>query len=262
MPSINTGSIEVSKTIFTAPIYGEYILECWGGGSNACNFSGHITPSVNGGYSKGIYIIGKNESIYAIVGGAGRTNSGRNGGAGGFNGGGNGGYGGPTGGQCGGSGGGGASHFAKRSCLLKDMSSDYGMNLLLVAGGAGGSAANGHNDGYGGGEEGASTSTYGWTGVSSVFRPGGTQNAGYAFGVGQSAGTKTAGNCGVEGNGGGGGGLWGGYTYLGDGDGSCCSGSGGSGFVNTALLKSGSTTQNVKSPTANNGYCSISWFLQ
>lgn len=65
------------------------------------------------------------------------------------------------------------------------------------------------------------------------------------------------------GSGGGGGGFWGGYSYQGDGDGSCCSGSGGSGYINAKLVTSGSTIQNATSPSGNtDGYCSVSWFLK
>ena len=259
-----TGRVETSSTAFTAPVAGEYILECWGAGSHGYNDVSRSLYGIdiNGGYSLGKYIMVINETIYVICGGGGYTNNKLSGGQGGFNGGGNGGNGSSF---AGGSGGGGASHITKRCALLKDLASDYDENLLLVAGGAGGSALNGHNNGYGGGTMGGSTFTAGWstTGVSPALVKGATQIEGYTFGIGQSGGRKTHGNAGAEGTGGGGGGFWGGYSYQGDGDGSCCSGSGGSGYINAKLVTSGSTIQNATSPSGNtDGYCSVSWFLK
>lgn len=259
-----TGRVETSSTAFTAPVAGEYILECWGAGSHGYNDEPRSLYGIdiNGGYSLGKYIMVINETIYVICGGGGYTNNKLSGGQGGFNGGGNGGNGSSF---AGGSGGGGASHITKRCALLKDLASDYDENLLLVAGGAGGSALNGHNNGYGGGTMGGSTFTAGWstTGVSPALVKGATQTEGYTFGIGQSGGRKTHGQAGAEGTGGGGGGFWGGYSYQGDGDGSCCSGSGGSGYINAKLVTSGSTIQNATSPSGNtDGYCSVSWFLK
>lgn len=259
-----TGRVETSSTAFTAPVAGEYILECWGAGSHGYNDVSRSLYGIdiNGGYSLGKYIMVINETIYVICGGGGYTNNNLSGGQGGFNGGGNGGNGSSF---AGGSGGGGASHITKRCALLKDLASDYDENLLLVAGGAGGSAINGQNNGYGGGTMGGSTFTAGWstTGVSPALVKGATQTEGYTFGIGQSGGRKTHGNAGAEGTGGGGGGFWGGYSYQGDGDGSCCSGSGGSGYINAKLVTSGSTIQNATSPSGNtDGYCSVSWFLE
>lgn len=259
-----TGRVETSSTAFTAPVAGEYILECWGAGSHGYNDEPRSLYGIdiNGGYSLGKYIMVINETIYVICGGGGYTNNKLSGGQGGFNGGGNGGNGSSF---AGGSGGGGASHITKRCALLKDLASDYDENLLLVAGGAGGSAINGHNNGYGGGTMGGSTFTAGWstTGVSPALVKGATQTEGYTFGIGQSGGRKTHGQAGAEGTGGGGGGFWGGYSYQGDGDGSCCSGSGGSGYINAKLVTSGSTIQNATSPSGNtDGYCSVSWFLK
>ena len=246
--------METSSTAFTAPVAGEYILECWGAGSHGYNDAPRSLYGIdiNGGYSLGKYIMVINETIYVICGGGGYTNNKLSGGQGGFNGGGNGGNGSSF---AGGSGGGGASHITKRCALLKDLASDYDENLLLVAGGAGGSALNGHNNGYGGGTMGGSTFTAGWstTGVSPALVKGATQTEGYTFGIGQSGGRKTHGQAGAEGTGGGGGGFWGGYSYQGDGDGSCCSGSGGSGYINAKLVTSGSTIQNATSPSGNTG---------
>ena len=251
--------METSKTAFIAPTNTEYILECWGGGSNvAVSSMGHIESGVNGGYSKGKMVMSNNQTIYIVVGGGGASNNGLLGGNGGYNGGGNGGKGKI---YAGGAGGGGATHIANKSCLLKDLSTN---ELIIVAGGAGGSAINGRSNGYGGGINGGSTASAGWPYDSgSIPLAGASQTEGYSFGQGQNAGVKTDGNAGVEGNGGGGGGLFGGYAYLGDGDGSCCAGSGGSGYVGNINIKDGITKQNVESPSGNyNGYASVSWILK
>ena len=257
-----TQSVETSKTAFIAPTNTEYILECWGGGSNvAVSSSGAISSGVNGGYSKGKMVMSNNQTIYIVVGGGGASNNGLHGGNGGYNGGGNGGKGGTF---AGGAGGGGATHIANKSCLLKDLNTnDIAKQLIIVAGGAGGSAINGRSNGYGGGQDGGSTASAGWPGSSSIPLAGASQTKGYSFGQGQNAGVKTHGNAGTEGNGGGGGGFWGGYAYLGDGDGSCCAGSGGSGYVGNINIKDGITKQNVASPSGNyNGYASVSWILK
>ena len=258
-----TQSVETSKTAFIAPTNTEYILECWGGGSNvAVSSAGFNYPGVNGGYSKGKMVMSNNQTIYIVVGGGGASNNGLLGGNGGYNGGGNGGKGKAL---AGGAGGGGATHIANKSCLLKDLNAnDFTKQLIIVAGGAGGSAINGRSNGYGGGKNGGSTASAGWPFDSGTIPlAGASQTEGYSFGQGQNAGVKTSGNAGVEGNGGGGGGLFGGYAYLGDGDGSCCAGSGGSGYVGNINIKDGITKQNVESPSGNyNGYASVSWILK
>ena len=253
-----TQSVETSKTTFIAPTNTEYILECWGGGSNvAVNYSGTIFSGVNGGYSKGKMVMSNNQTIYIVVGGGGASNNGLLGGNGGYNGGGNGAKGSK---YAGGAGGGGATHIANKSCLLKDLSTN---ELILVAGGAGGTAVNGRSNGYGGGRNGGSTTTAGNPhNIGSISLAGASQTKGYSFGQGQNALEKTAGGSwGDEGCGGGGGGLYGGYAYLGNGPGSCCAGSGGSGYV--GKIKDGITKQNVESPSGNyNGYASVSWILK
>ena len=259
-----TQSVETSKTAFIAPTNTEYILECWGGGSNvAVNYSGTIFPGVNGGYSKGKMVMSNNQTIYIVVGGGGASNNGLLGGNGGYNGGGNGAKGSK---YAGGAGGGGATHIANKSCLLKDLNTnDIAKQLIIVAGGAGGSAINGRSNGYGGGQDGGSTATAGNPyDIGSISLAGASQAKGYSFGQGQNAPEKTLGGAwGAEGCGGGGGGLYGGYAYLGNGAGSCCAGSGGSGYVGNINIKDGITKQNVASPSGNyNGYASVSWILK
>lgn len=259
-----TQSVETSKTAFIAPTNTEYILECWGGGSNvAVHYSGTISSGVNGGYSKGKMVMSNNQTIYIVVGGGGASNNGLLGGNGGYNGGGNGAKGFK---YAGGAGGGGATHIANKSCLLKDLNTnDIAKQLIIVAGGAGGSAVHGRSNGYGGGQDGGSTATYGNPhDIGSISLAGASQAKGYSFGQGQNAPEKTAGGAwGDEGCGGGGGGLYGGYAYLGNGPGSCCAGSGGSGYVGNINIKDGITKQNVESPSGNyNGYASVSWILK
>ena len=259
-----TQSVETSKTAFIAPTNTEYILECWGGGSNVSVYLGYIAPGVNGGYSKGKMVMSNNQTIYIVVGGGGASNNGLLGGNGGYNGGGNGGN---SKKHAGGAGGGGATHIANKSCLLKDLNpNDFAKQLILVAGGAGGSALNGRSNGYGGGKNGGSTTTAGYPYDSGTIPlAGASQTEGYSFGQGQNAPEKTAGGSwGDEGCGGGGGGLYGGYAYLSSGgDGSCCAGSGGSGYVGNINIKDGITKQNVESPSGNyNGYASVSWILK
>lgn len=219
---------------------------------------GVIASGVNGGYTKGKMVMSNNQTIYIVVGGGGASNNGLLGGNGGYNGGGNGGQ---SAANAGGSGGGGATHIANKSCLLKDLNTnDFAKQLIIVAGVAGGTAVNGRSDGYGGGKNGGSATSAGCPyGSGTITLAGASQTEGYSFGQGQNAGLKTNGNWGVEGNGGGG--LFGGYAYLGNGDGSCCAGSGGSGYVGN--IKEGITIQNVESPSGNyNGYASVSWILK
>lgn len=254
--------MESSKTQFVAPVTGDYKLECWGGGSHKPISTNKNAKSLdtNGGYSIGYYSMTSNDVIYAIIGGSGNANNNLVGGQGGFNGGGNGGQGYY---YAGGSGGGGATHFSKNNCLLKSLQNNI-TAILLIAGGAGGSAINGQFDGYGGGVNGGSTHTAGWPelSVSPIFLEGASQTEGYAFGIGQDAGTKIDGSAGAEGNGGGGGGYYGGYAYIGEGAGSCCCGSGGSGYIGKDV-SNGKTTSNVVSPSGNlDGYACISWFLK
>ena len=253
---------------FTAPKAENYKLECWGAVGRpayAVNAGHKYTGYAYGGYSIGKIALNKNDVIYVVVGGAGAENNGIYGGNGGYNGGGRGGNG--QSGYSGASGGGGATHIAKRNCLLKDLKNDYATNLLLVAGGSGGPGVNSNPTGAGGGENGSSVRTYGWSdyGISPILLQGATQTKGNAFGIGENASNRTSssqGMCGVEGQGGGGGGFWGGYAYHGEGDGSDCSGSGGSGYVNKDIIIDGDTQAGVQSPEGYDGCCIVTWFLE
>lgn len=243
------GSIES----FTVPVDGTYTLECWGAG-----------PS-KGGKSEGDYLAQKNQILYICVGGKGTDATGPNGksgiGLGGYNGGGNGGW---SPGYTMGGGGSGATHICLQDGLLKDLKTAYDNNqLLMVAGGQGGSI--GSADGpYGGGIEGGKPSS--WSGA---VWPAATQSTGYAFGTGQNGrnGTRST-NGGGEGSGGSGGGLYGGYAPQHKGTNSNSSGGGGSGYVNAMLVKGKTIAGNESflSPSgvsetghAGNGAALITW---
>ena len=86
--------------------------------------------------------------------------------------------------------GGGATHIAKRTGQLKDLSS-YTSDILMVSGGGGGGLLIGE-DAYAGKDAG---------GISGSGNNSANQTTGYAFGQGESG----------EGVSGGGGGLYGGY---------------------------------------------------
>ena len=88
--------------------------------------------------------------------------------------------------------GGGATHIAKRTGLLKDLSS-YTSDILLISGGGGGGLIIGEDEPYQGADGG---------GISGNGHRSANQTTGYAFGQGESA----------EWNSSGGGGLYGGYA--------------------------------------------------
>ena len=247
-----TGSVQT----FTAPYAGTYKIEVWGAGSNSSVSSmGTISNSGLGGYSYGNIYITTGTKLYIYIGGVGSTNNGLIGGDGGYNGGGAGGKGASL---AGGSGGGGATHISTTSRGVISNYYSYQNEIIIAAGGSGGSAIN-SNPGGGGGTTGTSAVSAGWSpsSINSVTINGATQSNGYSFGIGQNASIKTGGNCGVEGNGGGGGGWYGGYAYLGDGDGSCCGGSGGSGHLSSNLITGTTGMQNdIRS---GNGYARITF---
>ena len=253
---------------FTAPKAENYKLECWGAAGRpayAVNAGHKYTGYAYGGYSIGKIALNKNDAIYVVVGGAGAENNGTYGGNGGYNGGGRGGNG--QSGYSGASGGGGATSITTTNRgELKNFAS-YRNEVLIVAGGSGGPGVNSNPTGAGGGENGSSVRTYGWSpyGISPVLLQGATQTTGNAFGVGGNASNRTSssqGMCGVEGQGGGGGGFYGGYAYHGEGDGSDCSGSGGSGYVNKDIIIDGDTQAGVQSPEGYDGCCIVTWFLE
>ena len=246
-------SFKGSTESFTVPVDGTYTLECWGAG-----------PS-KGGKSEGDYLAQKNQILYICVGGKGTDATGPNGkssiGIGGYNGGGNGGW---SPGYTMGGGGSGATHICLQDGLLKDLKTAYDNNqLLMVAGGQGGSIGSA-NGPYGGGIEGGKPTS--WSGA---VWPAATQSSGYAFGTGQKGrnGTRNT-NGGGEGSGGSGGGLYGGYAPQHTGTNSNSSGGGGSGYVNANLVtgKTIAGNESFLSPSgvletghAGNGAARITW---
>ena len=242
-------SYKKSTESFTVPVDGTYTLECWGAG---------VTK---GGKSLGDYQAQKNQILYICVGGKGTNGSKSVRGVGGYNGGGNGG---DSPGYTKGGGGSGATHICLQDGVLKDLKTAYDNNqLLMVAGGQGGSI--GSADGpFGGGIEGGKPTS--WSGT---VHAAATQSSGYAFGTGQNGrnGTRNT-NGGGEGSGGSGGGLYGGYAPQQTGYNSNSSGGGGSGYVN-AVLVNGETiagNQTFKSPSGvletghvGNGAALITW---
>lgn len=239
-----------STESFTVPVDGTYTLECWGAGAK------------HGGKSEGNYQAQKNQILYICVGSSGTDGSKSVPGVGGYNGGGNGGS--SPGYTCGG-GGSGATHICLQDGLLKELKTAYDNNqLLMVAGGQGGSI--GSADGpYGGGIEGGKPTS--WNGI---VHAAATQSSGYAFGTGQNGrnGTRAT-NGGGEGSGGSGGGLYGGYAPQHTGTNSNSSGGGGSGYVNETLLVNCKTiagNQSFLSPSgvsetghSGNGAAQITW---
>ena len=233
---------------FTTPVAGEYKLECWGATGN---------PAYGGGYSYGDISLKSNTLLYVCVGAKGNSYKGVTGGKGGYNGGGDGGNSFPP--YTGGIGGGGATHIGYHTGLLNKFESDYTTQLLLVAGGAGGSSNGFYGSGFGGGSEGGKPSTRPVHLGQTVIKPAqyGTsanQISGYNFGEGQLGMTKSEyANAGAEGGGGGGGGLYGGFSPHEAGEGSNWAGGGGSGYVNTILTNAKTIAGDTKLPSPNGG---------
>ena len=211
---------------FISPCDGTYKLETWGaqGGTVNSNYFGGY-----GSYSIGNYKLLINKVLYLNVGGTTSTPSG------GYNGGGTGQYNGTI--QNGyyliGRGGGGATHIAKASGLLKNLSSDID-NIMIIAGGGGGSVIGDQNysrGGHAGGYIGGDSTAYPFNGATlKEYFPssGGTQT-----GPGDSNGTFGSFGLGANGaswSAGGGAGLYGGNSGWGLG------GGGGSGYIGNPNL--------------------------
>lgn len=190
-----TGTIQT----FTVEESGVYKLEVWGasGGKDAGTSGG------KGGYSIGYKELAKGQTIYIVVGGAGKGSASNSGG--GYNGGGNAGNSGSSGA------GGGATHIADMGGTLTEIGTSNISHIFIVAGGGGGEG--GTNGGGAGG---------GLTGGKSGGS-GGTQTDGGAGGT-KGAFGKGANKSGD--GGGGGGGFYGGGSGTGDNG-----GGGGSGYI-------------------------------
>lgn len=213
---------------------GSYKLEAWGAQGGSYESCGSIGGY--GGYSAGTINLTSKTTLFVVVGKS--TNSE----AGGYNGGG---CGGPfkSGSQVHTLGGGGASHIGLKSGELKSFRSDYKGNLLIVAGGGGGTIGSSHEaymkyfgtGGCGGGCIGAngnSSSLSDRVGTGASQTSGGKNN--YkdwdecgSFGQGSNCKDHSD----IHLGGGGGGGFYGGGS-----GGNTAPGGGGSGFINTTKL--------------------------
>ena len=253
-------------TEFEVSCPGKYTLEVWGGQGGSASGNSKTSAGGKGGYSKGNAILTETDTLNIVVGGKGTncaayTNDKTYGG--GYNGGG-------TGRSCSkssngkscGGGGGGATHIAKKAGTYKGLSS-YGNittaknYVYIVAGGGGGGQVTNASGtiynkagGAGGGTSGGSSRAY--TG-GDTGKPG-TQSGGYAFGSGKYG----VDNWSVSG---GGGGLYGGYNgqYV-AGSGLNAAG-GGSGYLNTSLLISGTTSTTAGNNTGN-GHATLKYLGQ
>lgn len=237
---------------FTAPVAGEYKLECWGaqGGWAGDKTTPYIFGG-KGGYCSGMINLRVAKVLYIVVGGQGTGANSIYGGYGGYNGGGNSGlwreYTTMNGA------GGGATHIASTYGLLSAVNKT---DLYLVAGGGGGSASNFSGGttlgGFGGGTSGGcgdiSPNTDGYYGL------GGTQTDGGGYVCGGTLAVRPIpykGSYGQGGNGnegaGGGAGL-----YGGGGASVWCGGGGGSSYIGS--VTSGETKAgNLEMPTPNGG---------
>lgn len=251
---------------FTAPVSGEYKLECWGASGHSVFGEDTALPGL-GGYAAASYQIKTNHIIYICAGGY----------ANGYN------------NKCdytgGGLGGGATSITIEIGAELKELSNKQDKDkVLLVAGGGGGIERPG-KAGSGGGLEGLDgVSTFGEI---QAYGTGGTQNAGglnnqgnaypiyleykACFGAGgiaaRDTGTSTNPRMDFGAQGGGG---W----YGGGGTGFAGAAGGGSSYGNTSLLVKGSFVtidgdNKMPSPYGGteighlgHGACVISWFLK
>ena len=242
-----TGSIEISKTAFIAPVTGEYILECWGAQGGYTVHNNLYGYGGKGGYAVGNFLISINQVVFVVVGGkGGDTTNAYQTGNGGFNG----------GGTCKGDGatewggGGGATHIATINGVLSSLSSNKDKVFLVAGGGGGGgyhyvqSENRPHSGGSGGGAQGGNGDSQANDGGF-----GGTQTNGYAFGKGQDG--KNSGH-----GSGGGGGYYGGYSGYTHGS----AAGGGSGYLSSSIISgTGSMTNGVRE---GNGEAVLTWILK
>lgn len=228
-----------SVHIFETPEITEYQLECWGSKGGTKN--GGIPDYA--GYSTGFWTAtGIKQKLYICCGDRSGYNNGKSNGL-----------------ECdAGAWGGGGTHIA--TGLIGNGETRFYANnlsqLLLVAGGSGGSVAKGITSGAGGGASGRDG--FGRTQTDSNRAKGGTQN-----GPGKNSPIKAS----VEHNAGfgiggykynsGGGGAQGGGGLFGGGGASTLAGGGGSGFV-SRQLRNGVTKDRIQGPSIT-GVCRITW---
>ena len=232
-------STQKSVHVFETPEITEYQLECWGSKGQSKN--GGVVA--NAGYSTGLWTAtGIKQKLYICCGDMSGYNNGRS-----------------IGHNCdAGAWGGGGTHIAT-SLIGNGETCFYANNLsqlLLVAGGSGGSVAKGITSGAGGGTSGRDG--FGKTQTDPNRAKGGTQN-----GPGKNSPIKAS----VEHNAGfgiggykynsGGGGAQGGGGLFGGGGASTLAGAGGSGFV-SRQLRNGVTKDRIQGPSIT-GFCRITW---
>lgn len=231
-----------SVHVFETPEITEYQLECWGSKGQSKN--GGVVA--NAGYSTGIWTAtGLKQQLYICCGDMSGYNNGR---SKGYN-------------YDAGAWGGGGTHIAT-SLIGNGETYNYKGNegqLLLVAGGSGGSAVSGKSSGAGGGTngaDGAGANIFGHGKAKGATQGAPGQNSPIVvdvkndaqFGIGGYTYTY---NPGYGSQGGGG--------YNGGGGGpSAITGAGGCGFFNKTQLRNGRTDANITGPQAT-GVCRITW---
>ena len=234
-------STQKNVHVFETPEVTEYQLECWGSKGQSKN--GGVVA--NAGYSSGLWTAtGIKQKLYICCGDMSGYNNGR---SKGYN-------------YDAGAWGGGGTHIAT-GLIENGETYNYNGNrdqLLLVAGGSGGSTVNGKSSGAGGGNSGANGAGLTWIGAGAAR--GGTQDA---PGLNSTVKVDVA-NVAEFGIGGytyrhdEGYGSQGGGGYNGGGGGpSTVPGAGGCGFVSTKL-RNGRTDANITGPQAT-GVCRITW---
>ena len=237
-----TGRVES----FTAPVSGEYKMECWGAQGGYTVYNNLYGYGGKGGYAVGNFLISNNQEVFVVVGGkGGDTTNANQTGNGGFNGGGTS----KGDGDTEWSGGGGATHIATINGVLSSLSSNKDKVFLVAGGGGGGgyhyvlSENRPHSGGSGGGAQGGNGDSQANDGGF-----GGTQTIGYAFGKGQDG--KNSGH-----GSGGGGGYYGGYSGYTHGS----AAGGGSGYLSSSIISgTGSMTNGVRE---GNGEAVLTWIL-
>lgn len=231
---------------FTAPVSGQYKMECWGAQGGYTVYNNKYGYGGKGGYAVGNFLISNNQEVFVVVGGkGGDTTNANQTGKGGFNGGGT-----SNGdGNTEWSGGGGATHIATINGVLSSLSSNKDKVFLVAGGGGGGgyhyalSENRPHSGGSGGGAQGGNGDSQANDGGF-----GGTQTNGYAFGKGQDG--KNSGH-----GSGGGGGYYGGYSGYTHGS----AAGGGSGYLSSSIISgTGSMTNGVRE---GNGEAVLTWIL-
>ena len=230
----STTSWKEPYSIFTATENAVYKIETWGA-------QGLGEKGGYGGYSTGEITLNKGDDLYVYIGNTPSFTN--NWSPGGYNGGG---YSCNSNIKCGG--GGGATHIARRTGLLKDLSENID-DIIIVSAGGGGGCTCGIGDGKcaggsGGGIEGVKNVTVN-TKYNRIY-PGGNQSGPSGRTFGQASPNSASSDCT---GGGGGGGFYPGRQ------GSLSTGSGGSGYIgNTDLTNKYMYCYNCTESTDENTY--------